>query len=412
MNNFIKSSIYKLLRNLRSCQRWLYKNFYAKNDPYNFIALGPLDCKIEIIEKEYVPNKDFPKFSIITPVLNEAKNILKVFEAIEKQTLYPSEWIIIDGGSTDGTIKKIEEYKNSSKFNITLLHSKIRNIGHQRNLGIKAAKNNILVNIDAGTFPDKNYLANVIGPFYKHPNLDLVSGVHYATNKTSHSKHISTTNHFKEKQNPYGNCLVYMKDIAEASGFFPEYLTYAGEDTFFCYKYKKLSKHWIFNKAAWTSWEIPHSTESFLAKSKNYMSANFENGLWPYLYHQYFAGHISKFLLSTLLRSIFLDFSRKQAKIEIEKRNIKGICVIHSEYMITDPESKELVKKVKQYIAKNYKVFFVNRNYSKSHAKKLVFLDLDHSLLHLVHKKDFSMRQLEQKYGDFAKKNTIVKEIL
>jgi GT2 family glycosyltransferase len=56
--------------------------------------------------------------------------------------------------------------------------------------------------------------------------------------------------HFVRRVEPYGACILYRKKIAQKVGKYPEYLTYAGEDTFFIYKYKKASKVWVFNKAA------------------------------------------------------------------------------------------------------------------------------------------------------------------
>lgn len=54
--------------------------------------------------------------SIITPVLNGSKFIQKNIESIQKLTI-PYEHIIVDGGSTDGTLDYIKKYDN-----IILLH--------------------------------------------------------------------------------------------------------------------------------------------------------------------------------------------------------------------------------------------------------------------------------------------------
>jgi glycosyltransferase involved in cell wall biosynthesis len=51
------------------------------------------------------------KISIITVVYNNRQNIEDCIKSVLSQTYLPFEYIIIDGGSTDGTIEKIYPYK-------------------------------------------------------------------------------------------------------------------------------------------------------------------------------------------------------------------------------------------------------------------------------------------------------------
>lgn len=46
-----------------------------------------------------------PKVSIITPVLNGAGSIVNCLESVDRQAYSNKEHIIIDGGSTDGTLE-------------------------------------------------------------------------------------------------------------------------------------------------------------------------------------------------------------------------------------------------------------------------------------------------------------------
>jgi len=49
-------------------------------------------------------------YIMITPVKNEAIHIQKTVEAVISQSEIPELWVIVDGGSTDGTIDKVREY--------------------------------------------------------------------------------------------------------------------------------------------------------------------------------------------------------------------------------------------------------------------------------------------------------------
>lgn len=53
---------------------------------------------------------NLPKLSIITVCFNEAKRIKETCESIVNQTFQDFEWIVLDGGSTDGTIEILSQY--------------------------------------------------------------------------------------------------------------------------------------------------------------------------------------------------------------------------------------------------------------------------------------------------------------
>jgi len=54
----------------------------------------------------------YPKLSIITINLNNAEGLKKTIESVVNQTSKDFEYIIIDGGSTDGSIEVIKTYTN------------------------------------------------------------------------------------------------------------------------------------------------------------------------------------------------------------------------------------------------------------------------------------------------------------
>ena len=50
-------------------------------------------------------------FSIITPCYNSEKTIERTLQSVQSQTYQNYEYIIIDGGSVDGTLSIVEAYK-------------------------------------------------------------------------------------------------------------------------------------------------------------------------------------------------------------------------------------------------------------------------------------------------------------
>lgn len=79
------------------------------------------------------------KVSVVMPCLNSAAYIGKAIESVIGQTLKELELLIVDAGSTDGTLEVIEEYRKKDD-RIHLLMSEKKSMGYQYNKGIQTAK--------------------------------------------------------------------------------------------------------------------------------------------------------------------------------------------------------------------------------------------------------------------------------
>lgn len=79
------------------------------------------------------------KISVILPCLNVEKYITRCIESVIHQTLQDMEILLIDAGSTDGTLEILSEYKKKDS-RIHIFHSDIKSYGYQMNWGISLAK--------------------------------------------------------------------------------------------------------------------------------------------------------------------------------------------------------------------------------------------------------------------------------
>jgi glycosyltransferase involved in cell wall biosynthesis len=70
----------------------------------------------------------FPSISVAMPNYNQAGTLVRAIEAVLAQTLRPTEFLIIDDGSTDGSVEIIRDYRRRHDF--------IRVIEHGVNRGI------------------------------------------------------------------------------------------------------------------------------------------------------------------------------------------------------------------------------------------------------------------------------------
>ena len=118
---------------------------------------------------------DSPLVSIITPVLNRVQYVEECILNILTQTYSNIEHIIVDGGSTDGTVEKLAAYQAKNPGRIRYISEPDNGLGDAVNKGWKMAKGEILGWIDVGdTYKPDAVQAIVEG--FKESRADVVFG--------------------------------------------------------------------------------------------------------------------------------------------------------------------------------------------------------------------------------------------
>jgi len=113
------------------------------------------------------------KVSIITATFNSEKNIQRTIDSIVNQDYHDIEHIIIDGGSTDDTLKILKENKTRiSKY----ISEKDKGIYDALNKGIKLATGDIIGFLNSDdVFTNKHVISRIVNCF-KTNKTDLVYG--------------------------------------------------------------------------------------------------------------------------------------------------------------------------------------------------------------------------------------------
>jgi glycosyltransferase involved in cell wall biosynthesis len=111
-----------------------------------------------------------PKLSVITIVFNNAKDIERTILSVLNQRYDNIEYIIIDGGSTDGTVDIIRKYDNK----VLWVSEKDKGIYDAMNKGLKMAKGEYVLFMNSGDeIYDSSTVENV---FASSPNADIYYG--------------------------------------------------------------------------------------------------------------------------------------------------------------------------------------------------------------------------------------------
>ncbi|MCH5266988.1 MAG: glycosyltransferase [Lachnospiraceae bacterium] len=85
-----------------------------------------------------------PKISIVTVTFNDKEHLKLTLDSLLKQTYTDYESIVIDGGSTDGTLELIKEYNQKMNGKMHWISEKDNGIFDAINKGIKMAEGEII----------------------------------------------------------------------------------------------------------------------------------------------------------------------------------------------------------------------------------------------------------------------------
>ena len=96
------------------------------------------------------------KISAVVPVYNTEKYVGRCIDSIRSQTFTNWELILVDDGSTDGSLAVLNEYKNKDK-RITVIHQNNSGPGVARNRGIECVTGDYTVFIDSDDVIKKDY---------------------------------------------------------------------------------------------------------------------------------------------------------------------------------------------------------------------------------------------------------------
>ncbi len=122
-----------------------------------------------LAKKKFTKKKPF--FSIITVVKNDENNITKTIKSVQNQSFKNFEHIIIDGKSTDKTLKKILQNKRAD----CLISEKDDGLYYAMNKGLRICKGKVVLFVNSGDIITKNALKIVYKKF-KNSRIDFVFG--------------------------------------------------------------------------------------------------------------------------------------------------------------------------------------------------------------------------------------------
>lgn len=108
--------------------------------------------------------------SVVVPLYNKEKQIAHTLQSVFNQTFQDFEIVIVDDGSTDGSVAEVEKYSDSR---IRLVHQQNAGVSAARNRGIEEAKGELIAFLDADDEWTSEYLATQYHLYQKYPDCSV-----------------------------------------------------------------------------------------------------------------------------------------------------------------------------------------------------------------------------------------------
>lgn len=259
------------------------------------------------------------KISIVTPSFNQVDFIERTIRSVLNQSYSNLEYIVVDGGSTDGTVEILKKYGDKVKW----ISEKDNGQTEAINKGMKMATGNILAYLNSDDTYQPNALTLANDCFLRNKRAMIVYGKgRYIDVKDNYLNDYPTENvSLKVLKNKCPVCqpsVFWKRDLWDEVGIFDESLKYGMDYDYWIRVARKFNFFYIddylanyrLHKQAKTVGQALKMAEEQMVICKKYFGDVGDRWILNYVNHK-----INKGGLSNLIKIIPASF------VEIIKRN-------------------------------------------------------------------------------------------
>lgn len=180
-----------------------------------------------------------PFFSVVIPLYNKQEYIQETINSVLNQTFQDFEIIVINDGSTDNSLKIIEQIQNNR---VKIINQENKGLSAARNVGIKNAKANYIAFLDADDLWCKDFLESIFHLIETYNNEKVFACNYFTWPKTflpnlaktlNKNKIYLIKNFFSLNKNIFTySSVAFNTSIFNEMGCFNEKVNYGEEDEF------------------------------------------------------------------------------------------------------------------------------------------------------------------------------------
>jgi glycosyltransferase involved in cell wall biosynthesis len=221
--------------------------------------------------------------SVIATVFNEGDNIDYLMQSLVRQTRRPDEVVIVDGGSRDDTVKRMNAYKDRLPLKIIMQAG--ANISQGRNLAMKHATGEVLAITDAGVRLPDSWLEELTRPFRENAQTTVSCGFFRADPRTLFEVALGATTLPLEREIdpatflPSSRSVAVKRSVALQVGGYPEWLDYC-EDLVFDFALKATQPPFAFAPKACVAFRPRPNFRAFFKQYYRYARGDGKANLW------------------------------------------------------------------------------------------------------------------------------------
>jgi glycosyltransferase involved in cell wall biosynthesis len=220
--------------------------------------------------------------SVIVTVFNEANSIEGLMQSLTAQTRPPDEIVVVDGGSTDGTVDILRRLGIAS---LVVREKSGANISQGRNLAIQSASHEVIACTDAGVRLDPDWLAQLAAPFASTAPPEVVCGFFLADPQSCFERALGAATlpdwkdidpaHFL----PSSRSVAFSRSAWRKVGGYPEWLDYC-EDVVFDLRLRRAGVRFGYAPQALAHFRPRATLAAFHRQYYRYARGDGKAGLW------------------------------------------------------------------------------------------------------------------------------------
>ncbi len=220
------------------------------------------------------------KVSLICTVKDAADHIEEFMASVAAQTRTPDELIVVDGGSTDGTVDLLGRVEG-----LTLIEERGANIARGRNLAIAAAAHDLIAVSDADCVLDPAWLERISAPiedgadvsmgFYEPLTDGFLQGCLASVNLPIGPEEVDPATFM-----PSARSVAFRRGAIESAGGYPEWLD-IGEDMWVNHRWRELQLDMRFVPDATVAWRLRPTMRATWTQYFRYARGDARAGMYP-----------------------------------------------------------------------------------------------------------------------------------
>lgn len=219
------------------------------------------------------------RVSLITTVLNAGDHVGRFLESLAEQTRAPDEIVVVDGGSSDGTLEELRRTEG-----ITLIEEPGANIARGRNVAIAASTYEVIAVSDADCVLEPDWLERLLEPL--ETGADVSMGAYRPIAETFFHRCVAAVNlpdpaEWNEATfMPSGRSVAFRREAIEAAGGYPEWLD-IGEDMYVNHRWRGLGMDLRLAPDAIVHWPLRPDLTSTWTQYFRYARGDALAGMYP-----------------------------------------------------------------------------------------------------------------------------------